>query len=84
MVQLIFLWEPYEGPVPKVRELGASSGMLGVLMERGWKHISCMGVRHMHLLHQPGLTLEILLVGFSESRKWRIFEVMVSLVSQLV
>ncbi len=33
-----------------------SFGMLGVLMERGWKHISCMGVRHMHLLHQPDLT----------------------------
>jgi hypothetical protein len=81
MVQLNFLWEPYEGPVPKVRELGASSGMLGVLMERGWKHISCMGVRHMHLLHQPGLTLEILLVGLFASRKRRI---MVSLVSQLV
>jgi hypothetical protein len=74
MVQLIFLWEPYEGPVPKVRELGASSGMQGVLMERGWKHISCMGMRHMHLLHQPGLTLEILLVGFSASKKQRILK----------
>jgi hypothetical protein len=34
--------------------------VVGVHMERGWKHISCMGVSHMHLLpNPPGSTLEI-------------------------
>jgi hypothetical protein len=80
MVGLIFLWEPYEGVFPKLRELVGFSGMLEVHMERGWKHISSMHGRHKHLLHQPGLTLEILLVGFLHPDDGG-FEVMGSLVS---